>query len=232
MREHDRDPGEETGEVGEQGQGGRPRHDGWADRDSTPLPNRHKADIGLPPQKRLPRRIDGFIPGPAVDPVMEITISELGQEEFPHVDRLWEQYRGQQTDRAIDRVFGAFSDGTLVGTARVRCHPDGFEVDGVFVSETHRGEGLARRLVQAVLGEFGGHLQTGRAGTHDDDGRVGRRAVQCVEKRLGVLEFGYGVGEFGHSRHIQGGAGAAYGVDQVVVAERLAGAEPGARGLG
>ena len=89
---------------------------------------------------------------------MEITIRELGQEEFSHVDRLWEQYRGQQTDRAIDRVFGAFSDGTLVGTARVRRHSDGVEVDGVFVSETHRGEGLARRLVQAVLGEFGSEI--------------------------------------------------------------------------
>lgn len=86
---------------------------------------------------------------------MEITIRELGQEEFSHVDRLWEQYRGQQTDRAIDRVFGAFSDGSLVGTTRVRRHPDGLEVDGVFVSEAHRGEGLARRLVQTVLDEFG-----------------------------------------------------------------------------
>ncbi len=86
---------------------------------------------------------------------MEITIRELTPEEFPLVDRLWEEYRGQETDRAIDRVIGAFADGGLVGTARVRRHPDGLEVDGVFVSEAHRGEGLARRLVQAVLDEFG-----------------------------------------------------------------------------
>ncbi len=86
---------------------------------------------------------------------MEITIRELAPEEFPLVDRLWEQYRGQETDRAIDRVIGAFADGVLVGTARVRRHVDGLEVDGVFVSEAHRGEGLARRLVQAVLDEFG-----------------------------------------------------------------------------
>ncbi|MEN6341688.1 MAG: GNAT family N-acetyltransferase [Methanospirillum sp.] len=86
---------------------------------------------------------------------MEITIRELAPEEFSLVDRLWQEYRGQQTDRAIDRVIGAFADGTLVGTARVRHHPDGLEVDGVFVSETHRGEGLARRLVRAVLDEFG-----------------------------------------------------------------------------
>ena len=71
------------------------------------------------------------------------------------MNRLWEQYRGQETDRAIDRVIGAFADGALVGTARVRRHPDGLEVDGVFVSEAHRGEGLARRLVQAVIDEFG-----------------------------------------------------------------------------
>jgi GNAT superfamily N-acetyltransferase len=86
---------------------------------------------------------------------MEIAIRELAPEEFPLVDRLWEQYRGQETDRAMDRVMGAFADGALIGTARVRRHPDGLEVDGVFVSEAYRGEGLARRLVQAVLDEFG-----------------------------------------------------------------------------
>ena len=86
---------------------------------------------------------------------MKFSIRELSSDEFPLVDRLWEQYRGQQTDRAIDRVIGAFADGALVGTARVRRHPDGLEVDGVFVSESHRGEGLARRLVQAVLDEYG-----------------------------------------------------------------------------
>lgn len=86
---------------------------------------------------------------------MEITLRELDPAEFPHVDRLWQQYRGQATDRRIDRVFGAFADGVLVGTARVRRHPDGLEVDGVFVSESHRGEGLARRLVQAVLDVVG-----------------------------------------------------------------------------
>jgi GNAT superfamily N-acetyltransferase len=86
---------------------------------------------------------------------METTIRELGPEEFPLVDRLWQEYRGQETDRAIDRVFGAFAGDDLVGTARVRRHPDGLEVDGVFVSEGHRGGGLARRLVEAVLDKFG-----------------------------------------------------------------------------
>jgi predicted GNAT family acetyltransferase len=86
---------------------------------------------------------------------MEIAIRELSPGEFPLVDRLWVQYRGQETDPATDRVIGAFAGGVLVGTARVRRHPDGLEVDGVFVSEGHRGEGLARRLVQSVLDEFG-----------------------------------------------------------------------------
>lgn len=88
---------------------------------------------------------------------MEITIRELGLEEFPLVDRLWQEYRGQETDRAIDRVIGAFARDDLVGTARVRRHPDGLEVDGVFVSEAHRGGGLARRLVLALLNEVGSH---------------------------------------------------------------------------
>ncbi len=82
---------------------------------------------------------------------MEIAIRELAPEEFPLVDRLWEQYRGQRTDRGIDRVMGAFADGRLVGTARVRNHPDGLEVDGVFVSDACRGRGLARRLLLDVF---------------------------------------------------------------------------------
>ncbi|HOV67031.1 MAG TPA: GNAT family N-acetyltransferase [Methanoregulaceae archaeon] len=86
---------------------------------------------------------------------MGVVIRELGSDEFVLVDRLWEQYRGQETDRATDRVFGGFVDGTLAGTARVRHHPDGLEVDGVFVSEAYRSAGLARRLVQAVIDRFG-----------------------------------------------------------------------------
>ena len=86
---------------------------------------------------------------------MEIEIRELSQGEFSLADRLWEQYRGQETDPEKDRVMGAFAGGSLVGTARVRRHLDGLEVDGVFVSEEHRGGGLARRLVRAVLDEFG-----------------------------------------------------------------------------
>ncbi|NLX48945.1 MAG: GNAT family N-acetyltransferase [Methanospirillum sp.] len=86
---------------------------------------------------------------------MEIAIRELGTDEFHIVDRLWEQYRGQETDRSIDRVFGGFADGDLVATTRVRQHPDGLEVDGVFTAETHRGAGLARRLVQRVVDELG-----------------------------------------------------------------------------
>lgn len=86
---------------------------------------------------------------------MTVLIRELEPAEFPLADHLWEQYRGQETDRATDRVFGGFVDGVLAATARVRRHPDGLEVDGVFVAEAHRGEGLARRLVEAVLAVFG-----------------------------------------------------------------------------
>ncbi|MGD9936275.1 MAG: GNAT family N-acetyltransferase [Methanoregulaceae archaeon] len=86
---------------------------------------------------------------------MAVTIRELEPDEFVLVDRLWEQYRGQQTDRAIDRVLGAFVDGTLAGTTRARHHADGIEVDGVFVSEAHRGLGLARQLVQAMIDRVG-----------------------------------------------------------------------------
>lgn len=86
---------------------------------------------------------------------MAVTIRELDPDEFALVDQLWEQYRGQQTNRAIDLVLGGFVNGDLAGTARIRHHPDGLEVDGIFVSEAHRGVGLARQLVQAVIDRVG-----------------------------------------------------------------------------
>ena len=86
---------------------------------------------------------------------MAVTIRELDPDEFALVDQLWEPYRGQQTNRAIDLVLGGFVNGDLAGTARIRHHPDGLEVDGIFVSEAHRGVGLARQLVQAVIDRVG-----------------------------------------------------------------------------
>jgi len=76
---------------------------------------------------------------------------ELEPGEFPLAEKLWEQYRGQKADREHERIFGVFEDGRLAATARSTRHPDGLEMDCVFVPETMRGKGYARMAVEALL---------------------------------------------------------------------------------
>ncbi len=69
---------------------------------------------------------------------------ELKRDEFFLAEKLWEQYRGQKADPLHERIFGVFVDGDLAATARYTKHPDGVEMDCVFVPETYRGKGYAR----------------------------------------------------------------------------------------
>jgi N-acetylglutamate synthase-like GNAT family acetyltransferase len=80
---------------------------------------------------------------------------ELLPEEFPRAERLWEQYRGQKADSVHERIFGVFADGELAATARYTQHPDGNEMDCVFVPEKFRGKGYARVAVEALIGSCG-----------------------------------------------------------------------------
>lgn len=76
---------------------------------------------------------------------------ELNRNEFYLAEKLWEQYRDQKADPVLERIFGVFADGSLVATARYTRHPDGIEMDCVFVSELHRGKGYARKAVEELI---------------------------------------------------------------------------------
>ncbi len=80
---------------------------------------------------------------------------ELDRDEFNRAEKLWEQYRGQKADPAHERIFGVFADGDLAATARHTRHPDGIEMDCVFVSEDYRGKGYARDAVEELIRHCG-----------------------------------------------------------------------------
>jgi len=80
---------------------------------------------------------------------------ELERDEFYRAEKLWEQYRGQKADPAHERIFGVFADGDLAATARYTRHPDGIEMDCVFVSEDYRGKGYARDAVEELIRHCG-----------------------------------------------------------------------------
>ena len=61
----------------------------------------------------------------------------------------------RKSDRNTDRIFGVFVEGVLAAVARCRRHPDGLEVDGVFVDEMYRNRGYARNAVQALVAACG-----------------------------------------------------------------------------
>jgi nucleotide-binding universal stress UspA family protein/N-acetylglutamate synthase-like GNAT family acetyltransferase len=81
----------------------------------------------------------------------EVVIRELATGEFHIADELWLRYHQQKADPAVDRLFAVFVDGVPAGVARCRRHPDGLEVDGVFVLEDVRNRGYARRLMAALV---------------------------------------------------------------------------------
>jgi len=80
-----------------------------------------------------------------------VIVRELSVDEFVLVETLWLHYHGQKTDKTTDRIVGAFVDEKLAAVARCRHHPDGLEVDGVYAAEEHRGEGLARLVMEELL---------------------------------------------------------------------------------
>jgi N-acetylglutamate synthase-like GNAT family acetyltransferase len=82
---------------------------------------------------------------------MKTKIRELKHEEFTLAEHVWKQYHSQKADTANERIFGVFADGELAATARYTRHPDGNEMDCVFVPETFRGKGYARDAVQELL---------------------------------------------------------------------------------
>ena len=79
----------------------------------------------------------------------------------------------------------------------------------------------------ALLGELGGSLDAGEPGADDGDRCLRGQLVDRGAQPLRQFQFGYGISEFGRAGHCRRhGAGAADGVDDVVVVQRAARGQP------
>jgi len=86
---------------------------------------------------------------------LEVVTRELSGTEFHHAEKVWLGYHQQKADPATDRVFAVFVEGEPAAVARCRRHPDGLEVDGIFVPDEYRNRGYARLAVQALISACG-----------------------------------------------------------------------------
>jgi len=86
---------------------------------------------------------------------LTVIVRELTKYEFGLAEEVWTQYHQQKADPDTDRIFGAFVEGDLAAVARCRRHPDGLEVDGVFVPDDYRDRGYARKAVQELVDKCG-----------------------------------------------------------------------------
>lgn len=85
-----------------------------------------------------------------------LEVRELYPHEFLRVEKeVWSHYHDQKAYPGSDRIFGALIGGYLVGAARCRKHPDGYDVDGVFVLSEYRGRGIARKLMDLLIRKCG-----------------------------------------------------------------------------
>jgi len=86
---------------------------------------------------------------------LDVTVRELAPAEFSLAEQVWSGYRQQKADPATDRIFAVFVEGKPAAIARCRRHPDGLEVDGVFVPDEYRNRGYARKAVEALVAACG-----------------------------------------------------------------------------
>jgi nucleotide-binding universal stress UspA family protein/N-acetylglutamate synthase-like GNAT family acetyltransferase len=86
---------------------------------------------------------------------LTVSARELATTDFALAEEVWMTYHQQKADPATDRIFGVFVEGELAAVARCRRHPDGLEVDGVFVPQDYRDRGYARKAVQALVDACG-----------------------------------------------------------------------------
>ncbi len=94
-----------------------------------------------------------FILSPHIS--LTVIVKELNKPEFRLAEQVWTQYHQQTADPDTDRIFGVFVEGELAAVARCRRHPDGLEVDGVFVPDDYRDRGYARKAVQELVNRCG-----------------------------------------------------------------------------
>ena len=100
-----------------------------------------------------------FSQGAAASPVQDIgavEVRELTPAELVRAEReLWTHYHQQTADRVNDRLFATFAGTKLIGVARCSRHPDGLEVDAVYVLDEYRRRGFARSVMTLLIEECG-----------------------------------------------------------------------------
>lgn len=100
-----------------------------------------------------------FSQGAVASPVQGIgpmAVRELSPAELIRAEReLWTHYHQQTADRVNDRLFAAFAGTKLIGVARCSRHPDGLEVDAVYVLDEYRRHGFARSVMILLIEECG-----------------------------------------------------------------------------
>ncbi|MDP3563931.1 MAG: GNAT family N-acetyltransferase [Methanoregula sp.] len=94
-----------------------------------------------------------FVLNPHVS--LSVRVQEIRPDEFYLAEQVWTGYHGQKGDPLTDRIFGVFVEDALAAVARCRRHPDGLEVDGVFVVEDYRGRGYARSAMHSLIDTCG-----------------------------------------------------------------------------
>ena len=91
-----------------------------------------------------------------VQVVGAVDVRELTPAELIRAEReLWTHYHQQTADRINDRLFAAFAGTKLIGVARCSRHPDGLEVDAVYVLDEYRRHGFARSVMLHLIEECG-----------------------------------------------------------------------------
>lgn len=82
---------------------------------------------------------------------LEIHTRELATSEFYLAEKIWFDYYRTKSDPGHDRIFAVFVEDTPVSVARCKRHADGYEVDGIFTWEEFRGNGYAKKALDALV---------------------------------------------------------------------------------
>ena len=102
-----------------------------------------------------------FSPGVVASTSQEfgaVDVRELSPAELVRAEReIWVHYHQQTADQINDRLFAAFAGSKLIGVARCSRHPDGLEVDAVYVLDEYRRHGFARSVMILLVEECGRH---------------------------------------------------------------------------
>jgi len=85
--------------------------------------------------------------GPDAVEVRELRASEIGRIK----QELSLRFRAIDTDPAMTRMFAAFNGTRLVGVARCVRHPDGIELDGIYILEEVRRKGFVRGVTALLI---------------------------------------------------------------------------------